>query len=156
MLVCVGRGETLDGVELLAAGRCVPGVSCVSSLSTALSPSPPGSLATSAPPMTRPHRTGSPGLLPSAAGPCLGEAGAGARHLHIVPAAARTRRPLTPQSPSCSRTASTQSPLCYNSFYISFCFRVFEECFGEFKIIENCQDLHTKWNTTTVNLKIQT
>ena len=156
MLVCVGRGETVDGVELLAAGRCVPGVSCVSSLSTALSPSPPScSLATSAPPMTRPHRTGSPGLLPSAAGLCLGEAGAGARHLHIVPAAARTRRPLTPQSPSCSRTASTQSPVCYKSFYISFCFRVFEECFGEFKI-ENCQDLHTKWNTTTVNLKIQT
>ena len=105
----------MEGVELLAGHGCVPGVSCVSSLSTALSPWP-GSLATSAPPMTRPHRTGSPGLLPSAAGLCLGEAGAGARHLHIVPAAARTPSPTSTQSPSCSRTASTQSPVCYEAF----------------------------------------
>ena len=107
---CVCQREIVEGVELLAGHGCVPGVSCVSSLSTALSPWP-GSLATSTPPVTRPHRTGSSG-----AGLERGEAGAGARHLHIVPAAARTPSRTSAQSPSCSRTASSQSPVCCEEF----------------------------------------
>ena len=37
-------------------------------------------------------------------------------------------------------------------FYILTCFRIIEECFGEFK----AWIWHTKWNTTTVILKTQT
>ena len=120
-------GEIVEGVEL------GPDVSCVSGLAAALSPRPaePGCVGCLG--RTAPEARAGAALLLSAAGRELGEAGAGARHPHNTSAAARTSRPLTPQPPSCTRTACPSVVTDKTDLTDFICFRAFKQCFRQSK-----------------------
>ena len=118
--MCVGRGEiVVRGVEL-----GVPGVSCVSAcLSSALSPGPP-SLATSAPLMTRPHRTGSPGLLVDPVWVRLAESPA-------IPQLSQLPPGLAHPAHHSRHLVHAQHQHKVQFVHISICFRVIQEYVSE-------------------------